>query len=241
MSQSRRFQPGLRQLRALVGEGSLGRPQTLSATLHTASRFGGFRHERRYVMLRDMAIHAFDGARAILDADAVSVRCTERSPEGSRFRHRAEAHALFEMSDGSLFSFHGSWSEAGPPTRWNGERRVTLSHGAARWNGERPARAWREAPEDAPGFLPEALPVDLSPAPEAMTDALGSLESLLRAIRAGAAPETRVRSNARSLAMVFAAVRSAEAGGRREPVRDLGLMGDASRARPPRRRSGGNG
>lgn len=235
VSQNRRFQPGVRQLRDLVKRGDLGPPQSLICTLHMAPRFGGFRESMRHVMLRDMAIHAFDAARAILGADALCVRCVERTPEGSPFSHAPEAHALFEMGDGSLFAFGGNWAEIGPPTSWNGSWRLTLSRGSARWDGENPVRAWAAAPLDAPGFLPDPVEHVLpAPAP-ALDDILGSLESLVRAIRDGTAPETNARDNSASLAMVFAAIRSAEKGGQAEPVRNLRHASDASAMLPPRR------
>ena len=229
VSQNRRFQPGLRQMRAAVASGALGAPRTLSATLHMAPRFGGFREAMAHVMLRDMAIHAFDAARAILGSDAGGVVCVERSPRGSRFAHGAEAHALFEMACGALFSFAGSWDEAGPPTSWNGAWRLSLSGGAVRWDGEGSALAWAAPPEEAPGLMPEARPVELPPAGEGPWDILGSLASVVGAIRAGRAPETEVRGNARSLAMVLAAIRSAEAHGAREPVRALGPAAETAR------------
>ena len=235
VSQNRRFHPGLRQLRELVNRGDLGRPQSLMVNVHMAPRFGGFRQVMRHVMLRDMAIHAFDGARAVLGTDAVSVRCIERTPEGSLFADAPEVHALFEMSNGAMFSFYGNWAEIGPPTSWNGEWRLTLAQGAARWNGEEPAQAWVAAPPDAPGFLPDSPPHPL-PEPEPhLLDILGSLESLVTAIRSGTVPETHARDNSASLAMVFAAIRSADKDGRTEPVHRLRDISDASAIPPPRR------
>jgi predicted dehydrogenase len=228
VSQSRRFQPGVRQLRDLVRSRTLGTAQTLLADLHMAPRFGGFREVMRHVMLRDMAIHAFDAARCILGSDASSVSCLERTPEGQPFTHGPEIHASFEMADGSLFVFHGNWADHGPPSSWNGAWRLTLSAGAARWEGEGEARAWRPAPPDTPELLPDALPHPLPPAPAEYADILGSLESFVSAIRQGRPPETHARDNAASLAMLLAALRSAENGGRREPVRRLGYVSDAS-------------
>lgn len=228
VSQNRRFQPGLRQLRDLVRSRTLGSPQTLMADLHMAPRFGGFREAMRHVMLRDMAIHAFDAARCILGTDAATVACLERTPQGQPFADGPEVHATFEMTDGSLFVFHGNWAEQGPPSSWNGTWRLALSAGAARWDGEREAQAWVPAGPQVPSVLPDALPHPLPPAPQERSDILGSLESFVGAIRQGNPPETHARDNAASLAMVFAAIRSAENAGRREPVRRLGDFSDAS-------------
>ena len=235
VNQSHRFQPGLRQLRSLVRAGTLGRPQTLLGDFHMAPRFGDIRNAMRHVLLRNMAVHAFDSARAILCADATFVACQERTPEGQPFQHAPEAHASFEMTDGSIFHFRGNWAEPGPPSSWHGSWRLTLSGGAARWNGKSLARAWTPAPADRHGPLPAPVPHILPPAASGLTGLLGSLESLVMAIRAGRTPETHARDNAASLAMVFAAIRSAENSGRREPVRRLGDLSDASALLPPRR------
>lgn len=234
VSQNRRFQPGVRQLRDLVASGALGRPQTLSVTLHMVPAEAGFRQRMRHVMLRDMAIHAFDAARAILGANAATVSCLARSPSGATFAHGPEVHALFEMSDGTLFTFDGNWADLGPPTSWNGTWRLTFERGAARWDGDGPAQAWAPDPGGDGGLFLAARPHPLPPPPAERSDILGSLESLVTAIRAGTPPETRVRDNARSLAMVFAAMASADADGRREAVRDLAHAGDAT-DRPVRR------
>ena len=177
VNQNRRFRPGVRQLRDLVRSRALGTAQTLFADLHMAPRFGGCREAMRHVMLRDMAIHAFDAARCILGTDALSVTCLERTPEGQPFAHGPEVHATFQMTDGSLFVFHGNWAEPGPPSSWNGAWRLTLSRGAARWDGDSEARAWAPAPTGAPGLLPDALPHPLPPAPRSPADCeIGPIE-----------------------------------------------------------------
>lgn len=239
VSQNRRFQPGVRALRDLVAAGSLGAATTLHCDLHMAPRFGGFREAMRHVMLRDMAIHAFDAARMVLGQDAVSVICVERTPPGP-FVHGSEVQALFEMSRGALFRFSGSWVEAGPPSSWNGAWRLSLERGAARWDGEGRPRFFGLAAADAPAFLPDAVALEVgSPDDGGETDILGSLASFLGAIRSGTVPETNARDNANSLAMVFAAIRSAEALGRSERVERLSLRSDTSRHVRPLARDAG--
>jgi predicted dehydrogenase len=76
--------------------------------------------------------------------------------------------------------------------------------------------------------MPAAVPHPLSAPPVEPRGVLGVLQNVVRAIRAGRPPETHARDNAASLAMVLAAIRSAENGGRREPVRRLGDLVDAS-------------
>jgi predicted dehydrogenase len=214
-----RHQPGLRQLRDLVRSGALGRPQTLRAELHAPPGADAGQAAMRHAMLRGPAIEAFDAARAILGADALSVACDARTPEGQPFAHAPEAHARFGMADGALFLFSGNRAEAGPPSSPHGMWRLTLSGGMARWDGAGPAEAWTLSPGSAPHPLPP---------PAALPDVPASLAGLVAAIRAGRRPETHVRDAAASLAMVLAAIRSADRDGRPEAVRRLGDLSDAS-------------
>ena len=227
VSQNRRFHSGVRQMRALVVGGALGRPQRLVATLHMAPHFGGHRERMRNVMLGDMAIHAFDTARAILRQDAVSVICVERQVEGSRFAHAADVTCIFEMSGGAQFCFDGSWTDVGPPSSWNGTWRLTLARGSARWDGEGDAMAYAAPAEGTLGLLTDPVPHSLAAIDRGHSDIMGALASFVSALRAGVAAETSAFDNVRSLAMTMAAIRSAAAYGRSEPVPDLAHSGDS--------------
>ena len=68
------------------------------------AHFGGFRDPMDNPLIVDMAIHTFDQARFITGADPVSVYCHEYNPPGSWYKGNASAIAIFEMSDGSVFT-----------------------------------------------------------------------------------------------------------------------------------------
>lgn len=200
-SQSRRYFNGIRAFREQVaGLGELGVAET---SFYKAPHFGGFREEMAHVLLVDMAIHAFDAARYVLDRDPVSVYCEEYNPAWSWFAQDAAATAVFEFEGGLRYSYSGSWCSGGLETSWNGAWRVSGARGSATWDGE-------GAPLAQTG---EAEPVraELADEPE---ETAGSLAEFVSALRTGRVPSGEVHANIVSLAMVEAAVRSAETGRR---------------------------
>lgn len=141
-------------------------------------------------LLLDMAIHLFDGARAITGADPVSVYCESYNPPWSWFAGPAAATAVFEMSDGLRFTFVGNWAAPANETSWTGAWHAVGEHGIARWDGE------------------EAVDRD----PERFQGLEGSLADFVAALRAGSVPQGECHENLRSLAMCHAAVESAALG-----------------------------
>jgi predicted dehydrogenase len=99
VSQSRRWNPQLFALRAMTA--ALGPAGSVSTDFHRAPRFGGFRERMAQPLLVDMAIHAFDAARFLLDADPVTVSCQTWNPPWSWYAGDACAAAVFEMTGGA--------------------------------------------------------------------------------------------------------------------------------------------
>lgn len=85
-------------------------------------------------LIVDMAIHTFDQARFISGTDPISVYCHEYNPPGSWYKGNAAAICIFEMSDGSVFTYRGSWAAEGQNTSWESAWRVTGSEGTALWD-----------------------------------------------------------------------------------------------------------
>lgn len=219
VSQSRRYHPHLFALRDLAA--GLGRPGILTTEFFKAPRFGGFRDAMEHPLLLDMAIHPFDTARWLLDAEPVSVHCEEYNPPWSWYAGAAATTAVFEMTGGSRYVFTGSWCSPGLTTSWNGAWRLSAEHGSLRWDGENPATVEATAgAEAAAGPVPP--PADPGAAPA--KGVAGALAEFVRALRTGEAPMGEVHDNVMSLAMVTAAVESAETGLR---VRIDDLLGTA--------------
>jgi len=200
-SQSRRYYPALAELRDIVP--TLGDIGAVTTEFFKAPHFGGFRDEMAHPLLIDMAIHAFDVARYLLDADPVTVDCRTFNPSWSWYRGDAAATALFEFEGGTRYSYVGSWCSPGLETSWNGNWRVSGSRGTATWDGER-----EPAVEYVDGAPPSAGRVD-----PVRAEIAGALDEFVEALRTGVAPSGEVHSNVHSLAMVEAAVLSADRAG----------------------------
>jgi predicted dehydrogenase len=221
ISQSRRYYRALAALKRQVSE--LGDVGVVTTNFFKAPHFGGFREEMDHVLLVDMAIHAFDASRYLLDADPVSVYCEEFNPSWSWYAGNAAATAVFEFAGGARYIYTGSWCSDGQETSWNGDWRVSAARGTATWDGAG-APLVQFAPDAASGSG-DPTPVDLGP--EVPEEIAGSLAEFVSALRTGDIPSGEVHSNVLSLAMVEAAVRSAETGQR---VRIADVLTDAHAA-----------
>lgn len=197
ISQSRRYYAALAEFRDRIGT-----PGLLTTGFFRGPRFGGFRDEMEQPLLVDMAIHAFDAARYLLGAEPVSVVCESWNPEWSWYRGDASATATFLFDDGTRYVYTGSWCADGLETSWNGEWRAVGAGGTSTWDGEQLVTSSAGGVTEVPPGADEQI--------------AGALEEFLGAVRTGVEPSGAIARNIRSLAMVEAAVRSAESGERVE-------------------------
>lgn len=213
VSQSRRYEPHLFAFRDLIGR--LGQLAVLSAEFFRAPRFGGFRDAMAHPLLLDMAIHAFDTARFLTGSRPLAVYCEEHNPGWSWYAGDAAATALFEFDDGVRFGYTGSWCSGGHETSWNGGWRASAEFGTALWDGDHEptvrAAEGTAAPVDAPAA---------AAAPAGVSGIDAALREFVTALRTGVTPMGECHDNLWSLAMVYAAVESADRG-RRVAVDDL--------------------
>jgi predicted dehydrogenase len=197
VSQNRRWNPQVAALRGLVED--LGTVGAVTTEFFRGPHFGGFRDQMAHPLLVDMAIHPFDTARHLLGAEPVSVSCQTWNPAWSWYAGDASATAVFEMSDGSRYTYTGSWCAPGAETSWNGVWRISGEHGTALWDGDNEPVLDAETPA--------------TPRPRSPHDGIaGSLAVFVEALRTGVAPMGEVHENLLSLAMVEAAVESATRG-----------------------------
>ncbi len=114
---------------------------TLNGDFYLGPHFGGFREKMPHVLLLDMAIHSFDQARVISGADPLAVYCHEWNPRGSWYERDASAIALFEMSNGVVYTYRGSWCAEGAETSWECDWKAFGSRGTVAWDGGNQFRA----------------------------------------------------------------------------------------------------
>ncbi|MBD2867480.1 Gfo/Idh/MocA family protein [Paenibacillus arenilitoris] len=211
--QNRRFDPRIRAFRNLVAGGTIGKPGFIGADFFIGAHFGGFRDAMESPLLLDMAIHTFDQARFIAGVDPVSVYCHEFNPPGSWYEGNAMAICIYEMSDGSVFNYRGSWCAEGAPTSWEASWRVTGEHGTAIWDGHGAPFAEVVAGVDQTGkFIREYRRIDGELVEMRNTFHRGCLDDMFASLAEGRKPETDCGDNLYSMAMVLAALESAKTG-----------------------------
>lgn len=196
-------------LSAMIASGVIGKPGYACVDFHQGPHFGGFRVVMDNPLLLDMSIHTFDQARKILGADPVSVYCREFNPPGSWFKGNASAICIFEMSNGTVFCYRGSWCTEGGSTSWEGDWRVTGEKGSAIWDGIHPPYA--EVARQTGGDI-EHIRVDPDLPPFKNMHHYGCLDAMFDSLENHRPAETDCRQNIHSMMIVLGAIESARTG-----------------------------
>ncbi|MFC1464877.1 MAG: Gfo/Idh/MocA family protein [Candidatus Brachytrichaceae bacterium NZ_4S206] len=211
--QNRRYAAPIRRVREFLRRGAIGPLTTVNCDFYIGAHFGGFRDHMPHVLLLDMAIHTFDQARFLTGLDAARVAfCKEWNPRGSWYDRDASAIAVFEMNDGVVFTYRGSWCAEGMNTSWESDWRFVGANGSATWNGGADFRA--QTPQERSGLIYKQRDLAL---PELDTAGLSEghasvIRQFVRCVREGGIPETICTDNIKSLAMVFGAIEAAASG-----------------------------
>jgi predicted dehydrogenase len=209
--QNRRYNNHIHAYRKAIASGKIGDLTTVNCDFYLGVHFGGFRDKMKHVLLLDMAIHTFDAIRYISGEDAVSAYCVEWNPKGSWYRHGASAQVTFEMTSGVIASYRGSWCAEGCDTSWESNWRAIGTKGTALWDGGQNVSA--EVVTAKKGFARGKRPLEIGPRGNLpRIGHNGVIHDFIKAVRTGKEPQTICTDNIKSLAMVFAAVDSAEKG-----------------------------
>ncbi|MCL5996679.1 MAG: Gfo/Idh/MocA family oxidoreductase [Chloroflexi bacterium] len=212
--QNRRYQPMARRVQHFLQQDNVGRLTTVNCDFYIGAHFGGFRDHMQHVLLLDMAIHTFDAARFLTGTDPVAVYCKEWNPDGSWYDHDASAIAIFEMTNGVVYTYRGSWCAEGMNTTWECDWRFIGNKGSATWNGGDDFKG--QVVAETGSFFSKHSDASL---PEVDTAGkvdghAGLIREFVHCVRAGGTPETLCTDNIKSLAMVFGAIESATSGTR---------------------------
>ncbi|WP_431801192.1 Gfo/Idh/MocA family protein [Halobacillus andaensis] len=210
--QNRRYQKEIRAFKQLLATQTIGQVGSIHADFFLGPHFGGFREAMESPLIMDMAIHTFDQARFLTGADAVSVYCHEYNPPGSWYEGNSSAVCIFEMSDGSVFTYRGSWSAVGHSTSWEADWRVTGSKGTARWNGSDNPVCEVIDPSRPRGFMDHVHVIEAENTWPGQEGHFGCLGEMFSALEEERLAETDCRDNFKSMAMVFKAMESAGSG-----------------------------
>ena len=215
VSQSRRWNPKHDVVRKVVASGKIGQVTTVNCDFYIGAHFGGFRDVMPSPLILDMAIHHFDLARYMTGSDPVAVYAREFSPVGSWYKGDVAASCIFEMTDGVVFTYRGSWCAEGLPTSWNGDWRIIGDKGTLIYDHDQPPVA--EAVASRAGFTRKQKAVNIPKETLSHHEMHGALREMLAFLRTGKLPQTECHDNIKSLAMVFAAITSS-AKARRIPI-----------------------
>ncbi len=207
-SQSRRYDPKHVCLREQVNE--LGELTTINCDFYLGAHFDGFRAAMDHVLLLDMAIHHFDMARMISGCEPLSVYTHEFNPKGSWYNHGASALCIFEMTNGVVFTYSGSWCSEGLHTSWNGDWRFVGTRGSVNYVRNEISKS--VPPADAEAFIREVEPEPIQAKALEYNGQSGALAEFLDSLENSSTPQGLGEDNIHSLAMVFAAVESAKRG-----------------------------
>jgi predicted dehydrogenase len=210
--QNRRYLKQIRAVRDSIQAGTIGEVGSIHADFFIGAHFGGFRDAMDNPLILDMAIHTFDQARFISGADPRSVYCHEFNPPGSWYQGNASAICIFEMSDGSVFSYRGSWCAEGFNTSWESDWRITGSKGTLLWDGTKDPIC-QVVDESGPAEFHRAIKeVNVPIVWSGREGHWGCLDEMFASLEQDRPAETDCADNIKSVAMVFGAIESAKTG-----------------------------
>lgn len=210
--QNRRFDVNIRAARQLIEADTIGKPSFIAADFFLAPHFGGFRDIMDSPLLLDMAIHTFDQARLLSGSNPISVYCHEFNPDHSWYKGNAMAVCIFEMSDNSVFNYRGSWCSEGAPTSWEGSWRIVGEKGTIIWDGKSSPYAEVIDTNKETQFVNQFVRVQSNPEIQTLGFHQSCLTHMFNALQQGVKPETSSDDNIYSMAMVLAAIKSAQLG-----------------------------
>jgi predicted dehydrogenase len=217
VSQNYRFFPAPRRAAQIVRDSELGQLGEVHVDFRKNRIAASAQTERHYrladPLLADMAIHHMDLMRLVTGRDPRRIYCRTWNPPWSHYDGMPAAAAVIEMEGGLTVDYSGSWVSPGPETLWAGEWRMEFERGEVRWTS-------REGLDQ----LNDRLTVRRIGDPERQVelagldhvDRAGSLAAFVRAVRANRGGDRTYENagadNRKSLAMVFAAIESAQSG-----------------------------
>jgi predicted dehydrogenase len=152
-----------------------------------------------------MSIHHFDLLRLVLDGQPLWADIEPIASNWDGYRDPPAAFGLLAFDRGVVVSYRGSWISSGRRTGWGGEWRMEGTAGAIEW-----ASRGDPGVSDRVRLRSGGASVRLVELP-AIThlDRAGSLAAFVDAVRTRTEPETSGRRNLPTLALTYAAVRSA--------------------------------
>lgn len=199
VGQSSRFSPIERTLKKILSEKSMG-DLGYSVFVHHRYRpgIGSYQIDMNYPMLIEMSIHHFDSIRSAFGCEAVNILAKSWNPSWSAYKGAAVVSAIIEMENDIWLNYYGSFVSQTSFYNW----RIECSQGAI---GLENGSLYTLAPKSA-----DRRTINIESFSQSVE--VQMLNMFCEAIKNGVEPETSGKDNLKSLAMVFACIKSSEMG-----------------------------
>src|SRR5947209_1181589 len=210
ISQTYRFSPQAQVAAELVRTTPLGAVGTINIDFRRDLSHETRNHRIWQPLLANLTVHHFDLMRMVLAQEPRQVLCQTWNPPWSKYSDPASAVATVSFPGGTVANYRGSAVSTGPTTLWSDEWHMECAGGEIIWTSPGPDGQSIPAAVTIRPFGQEPYPAELPELP--YTERTGVLEAFLRAIQTGEEPECSGRDNLGTLALVMAAVESANKG-----------------------------
>lgn len=205
ITQNYRFEPVPRTSRRLLADGVIGEPGQLDVMYFGAWADipGSHYVTEPYMFLNDMGIHHFDLMRYVLGKEPESVHCMSWNMPWGWHKGDACHVAVFHFADGLVATHRATGCSLGDRTSRNGDWRIEGTGGSLTWEGFHIFHSHQHRTDN-----PHRDEIALDELP--YTGQRAVLVEFLDALRNDREPECSSADNLRSMAMAFAAVKSAQ-------------------------------
>jgi predicted dehydrogenase len=202
-----RFFQAERTLRAFLDSGVAGRIGNVVCVdrRDQSSRTqGSWVKSMAHPFLSEIGVHHFDAFRYLFGREPQAVTAMSYNPQGSDYDHEGGAHALLEFSNGLALQYTGTFVAS----RYEYEMHIEAEHGDVKSN--RSQVWWRPAGKRSWGVIsPQPLPPgEVLRYPHAGMSTI--FNQFSDALQKGSVPETSGADNLWTIAMVDAAILSAQ-------------------------------
>jgi predicted dehydrogenase len=207
ITQNYRFGGQPRTTRRLLNDGLIGKPGQCDIRFYIpwADAPGSHYVEQPFMLLNDMMVHHFDMMRYVLGQNPVQVHAITWNQPWGWHKGDAAQSIVFQFADGLMATHVACGCAVGSQTGWNGDWRIEGPQGSIDWHKSGMTYSHLHRVSNGEERRTEEISSDtVAPSEQAM------LTEFFAAIAEDREPECSARDNLRSLAMVFAAIRSSE-------------------------------
>jgi len=171
-----------------------------------------FRYSFDHPLLSDMAIHHFDLVRMITGQEAKNVYAKEYNPETSKFKNGSGVFCQFDIDNGAIFSYRGSWSSKGFNTSYNGFWRIVGEYGTMIWDGNLSLSIEKQTKDHNLHKYEIKIPKKylFTPYDVFLYELRENLKLFVASVNNGKPPDCWCRDNINSLKMILSAIESSE-------------------------------